>query len=296
MTSSSAAASHAFPNAATASLAELRQEIGRYFGYHAGTATAGSTGSLTTVDNGDADDLWIGCYLRIAQAGGAAPEGEWARVLDFASGVYTVRAGAFSAAVEAGDAFEVYSRVTPDEIDNAINRTADGQPAIAQIETTAGVSIYQMSIDGLTDSRQIQAIWCQRASDNRAVRVREWQAITGPQPGFTIQLAYSPLETDTLWVEYTMGPGGMMNDRSLTTLPVKLARAAAIVRLLEDLLSRQDEAGMQRLGTLLRDMRVQLAQETAAYSKPVRKARTQNWTRSRGAPGYDALMDRLAEV
>ena len=87
-----------------------------------------------------------------------------------------------------------------------------------------------------------------------------------------------------------------MNDRSLTTLPVKLVRAAAIVRLLEDLLARQDEAGMQRLGTLLRDMRVQLAQEAAAYSKPVRKARTQNWTRSRGAPGYDALMDRLAEV
>lgn len=272
-------ATPAFPNQATASLATLRETVGRFFGYQQGTAISGTTGSLTTVNNGDDANLWAGAYLRIAAADGVAPEGEWARILSYAAGVFTCQSSSFSAAIEAGDTYEVYSRVTPDEIDRAINETLDGQPAIVSITPVADATSYALTADGLVDRRQVLNVWRldpRYATSQYAVRIRDWDVQQG-ENGLLLWITGGLLVTDHAWVEYAMGPMGMVGNASQTTMPVKLVRAAAICRLLENSLSRQDEAGMQRLGTLLRDMRQQLAQESALYYKAPGKARTTNW-------------------
>lgn len=272
-------ASRAFPNQATATLSTLRETVGRFFGYQQGTAISGTVGGLTTVDNGDDANLWAGAYLRIAEAGGVAPEGEWARILSYASGTFTCRAACFSAPIEAGDIYEVYSRVTPDEIDQAINETLDGQPAIVSIALTPNATSYDLVADGLVDRRQVLNVWRldpRYTTSQYAVKIRDWDVQQG-ENGLLLWIKQPLLISDLVWVEYAMGPGGMVGNASQTTMPVKLVRAAAVCRLLENLLSRQDEAGMQRLGTLLRDMRQQLAQESALYYKAPSKARTTNW-------------------
>ena len=272
-------ASRAFPNQATATLATLRETVGRFFGYQQGTAISGTVGGLTTVDNGDDANLWAGAYLRIAEADGVAPEGEWARILSYASGTFTCRAACFSATVEAGDTYEVYSRVTPDEIDKAINETLDGQPTIVSITLTPNATSYDLVADGLVDRRQVLNVWRldpRFTTSQYAVKLRDWDVQQG-ENGLLLWIRQPLLISDLVWIEYAMGPGGMEGNASQTTMPVKLVRAAAVCRLLENLLSRQDEAGMQRLGTLLRDMRQQLAQESALYFAPSSKARTTNW-------------------
>lgn len=78
-------------------------------GLRTGTATVnGTPQSLTdTVRRTEMDDYWNGGTLWILSAGGTAPEKEFTRISDFASGVFTM--AALTAAVDSGDRYAASS-------------------------------------------------------------------------------------------------------------------------------------------------------------------------------------------
>lgn len=88
---------------------------------------------------------------------------------------------------------------------------------------------------------------------------------------------YVLADSALLWIEYLAGPGGLTSPGSRTLLPPSYVRAAAIVRLLENMLMQQDEAGTQRIGTLLRDARDTLQRETVRLGRQPAKAKTTTW-------------------
>lgn len=264
------------------SLRELRQQVGDYFGRVRSTATGGSaTTVVDTVQTYEAD-FWNGAYVLIDQADGEAPEGAVGRITDYSAGG-TITCTNLGAAVAAGDTYEVYRRISPTVIDQAINDIAKGEPTILDLTpNTTGYS-YTIVAEGLVRRDQIQAVWwrASSASYDKPIELRHWKVEQDGQE-ITLWIDYVLSDDALLWIEYLAGPGGLTSPGSRTLLPPSYVRAAAIVRLLENMLMQQDEAGTQRIGTLLRDARDRLQQEVGQLQRLPAKAKTTHWkTRSR---------------
>lgn len=113
-------------------LEELREQVGREMGVVlSGEATGGAAGTVVDTEglaHVTEDDGLNGAFVFIREAGGAAPEGEWRRILDYDGGTQTISVEFnFTAAVGAGDDYEVYRvPLTLDELDEAVNQGIRG--------------------------------------------------------------------------------------------------------------------------------------------------------------------------
>lgn len=276
------------------SLRELRQQVGDYFGRVRSTATGGSaTTVVDTVQTYEAD-FWNGAYVLIDQADGEAPEGAVGRITDYSAGG-TITCTPLGAAVAAGDTYEVYRRISPAVIDQAINDIAKGEPTILTLEPNTDGYNYTIVADGLVRRDQIQAVWwrASSASYHKPMELRHWRADQDGQE-ITLWIDYVLADDAMLWIEYLAGPGGLTSPGARTLLPPSYVRAAAIVRLLENMLMQQDEAGTQRIGTLLRDARDRLQQEVGQLQRLPAKAKTTHWkTRGRSfvEPDFSPIGD-----
>ena len=118
------------------------------------TATGGDTTSILDTKRLEADDTWNGgSAFIITDAGGAsaAPEGEWARVSDFANTGGDITISAVTAAIAAGDTYGVSAGRYPlDVLISAINNEII-KHKIPRYDTTsldivAGQSEYDLPV------------------------------------------------------------------------------------------------------------------------------------------------------
>jgi hypothetical protein len=271
---------------------ELRQQVARYFGYFRGTATGGSTTTVADTTETHEADYWNGAWVFIDEADGASPEGSQARITDYSGTVITCTT--LPAAVQAGDTYEVYFRVSPSEINQAINEVTKGQPVILDLTPDTTGYDYVLLGDGLTRKSQVRSVWWRDSSDSDSppIQILDWR-IDQDNEALTLWLSFQPDSDDLLWIEYLAGPGGLHDDATRVNIPASYIRMATITRILENMLMQQDEAGTQRIGTLLRDARDQLARETIQYPPPPAKARTTNWMRRSRKDRLERLLGEI---
>lgn len=276
------------------SLRELRQAVGDYFGRVRSTATGGSATTVVDTVQVYEADFWNGAYVLIDQADGEAPEGAVGRITDYSAGG-TITCTNLGAAVAAGDIYEVYRRISPTVIDQAINDVAKGELTILDLEPNTTGYDYTIVADGLVRREQVQAVWWRASSSSydKPMELRQWR-IEQDGPSLTLWIDYVLADDALLWIEYLAGPGGLTSPGTRTLLPPSYVRAAAIVRLLENMLMQQDEAGTQRIGTLLRDARDTLQRETVRLGHQPAKAKTTQWKTRRGTftePNFSPIGD-----
>ena len=235
---------------------ELRAELARMFGFVEGVASAGATDGITDTSLFRwPDDYFVGANVWISEADGAAPEGEQSWVSDFvnSTGVLSLRP-ALTAAVAAGDHYHVFMVVGKDDIDRAIQRACRGGEAICTLTADEDTLDYDLTyITGLSDARQVRAVWRRAGNDDeiQPYRMAGWQ-IADNFGQLTLQLAAAPSADDGLWIEYELDERGMEDDAQRCNLPLDLILARAKVYLLQNLLAKQDTAGMDKYGQLLR--------------------------------------------
>lgn len=278
--------------------AELRALIGRYFGYQRGQATGGSATTLVDASLARfADNYWKGACLYVVEADGAAPQAEETTVVAFSSSSATLTLSpALSAALEAGDTYELFQRVTAAQIHDAINRVCAGSEAVAALKPSATTLDYQLAgIDGLYRPQQIVAVEVRERGNPRVppCQIAGW-TVEDDAGLLTLRLPHTLFANDQLWIVYQLGPDGMQQDDTKTNLPPMLVRARALVYLLENLLTQQDQVGLERYGTLLRDMREQAARLAAVALPRSRRALFYDWSAGRGRlPNYYRIFGDL---
>jgi hypothetical protein len=235
---------------------ELRAEIARMFEFVEGVVDAGSTTTITDAAlKRYPDDYFIGAQVWIAEADGTAPEDETSYVTDFvnSTGVLTF-APAMTVAPAAGDHFHLFSTVSKDAIDRAIARASQGAEAIYQLTVDATTLDYDLTyITGLRDSRQLHAVMVRDNDDalNQPYLLRDWY-VEDNFGQLTLRLLASPSEDSSMWIVYRLDDTGMADDAQRCNLPTDLLLARAKVYLIQDLLPKQDQSGMDKYGQLLR--------------------------------------------
>lgn len=166
-------------------LFDLTYRVARELGYlEEGIATAGSTGSISdTNDRTEDADFWNGgtvWVLRDAAGAGAAPEGEYAIISDFATPTVTLRAN-LTVAPAAGDRYAIAdARVPLHTIISKINQALLDMGVVPYVDTSTITIVdncteYSLPIGAGLDLREV---WVQTintdANDNRYTPVQGW--------------------------------------------------------------------------------------------------------------------------
>ena len=226
------------------------------FDFVEGVADAGATTTITDLAlTRYPNDYFIGAQVWIAEADGAAPEDETSYVTDFvnSTGVLTF-APAMTVAPAAGDHYHLFLTVSKDAIDRAIARASQGAEAVYLLTIDATTLEYDLTyITGLRDSRQIHAVMVRDNDDSlsQPYLLRDWY-VEDNFGQLTLRLLASPSESDSMWIVYRLDDTGMEDDAQRCNLPTDLILARAKVYLIQDLLPKQDQSGMDKYGQLLR--------------------------------------------
>jgi hypothetical protein len=240
---------------------ELRGMIAEVFagegGFITGTATSlGTTATLIDTRLGRfSDNYFAGQQVWIKEADGAAPEGESSFVSGFARSTGTLTfSPVLTVAPGVGDAYQIFRTFTKEQIDAALNNVCKGMDAVASLTPSTSTLDYDLTtVDGLVSRDQVRAVMVRSDGDveSRPARVEGW-AIEDNRGVMTLRLPFEPDTDDSLWVVYTVGPGGLHSDDSMVNLPKELIRARTAVHLIENHLAHQDDAGMRTWGQQLR--------------------------------------------
>lgn len=278
---------------------QLREEIARVFGLHEDTATGGTTGTLVDGKlSRFADDYWINAQVFVKDDATSTPppsptpEGECRFVTDFTSSTGTLTCSpAFSAAPANGDTYQLYRRVPKTDIDIAIQRACAGTPTKKLLTASATTLDYDLS--GATDlfgQGQVTGVWVRSLAltDALPYLVQGWQ-IEENAGLLTLRMPYTLNTSDLLWVTYNTNEAGMAADTSICPLPMRLVKARAVVRLIENKLADQDDSGLQRWGTMLRQWNETLTKEERGYQRPAGKAKVTPWAMDAGNRADQAL-------
>lgn len=184
-----------------------------------GFATGGSTTTVAdTVDRLEADDYWNNGSVWITRAAGAAPEGSYSIINDFATtgGIVTLRS-TLSATVEAGDQYAIAtSRFSLRLLIQKVNEVLG---VIEKTDTsTVVIASGQLEYTLPTDVMNLKQVWLQTDADvNDWEPVHDWyvqKSATGSAnklvfrrqhvDGYAVKLVYEPyhavlrLATDVL--------------------------------------------------------------------------------------------------
>jgi hypothetical protein len=271
--------------------AQYREVIARVFGLLTGTATGGST--TTIVDSGLA--RFANDYFNGTQA---CVGGVTAWITDFAmsTGTLTV-APAFADAVGAGSAYQIYFRVSREDIDAALDLACAGYEVATSLTAKAdSLDYYITSAPLLLRRQQIIGVWVREHNDpqNSPVEVQGWQ-LEEAEGQLTFRMPYTLNVDDGLWLVYYAAEHSV-GDTDTLSLPLALVRARAVVHLLENRLNNTVDRDWY--GTQLRYWGEKLQQEERKQVRAPAKARAYNWDAAFGgrAGGITprALMARLA--
>lgn len=275
--------------------AAYREQIAAALGLHTSTATGGST---TTIVDAKLvrfpDDHFNGMNAYIKAAGSAVPEGEDAWVTDFVSATGTLTLSpALSAAVGAGDTYQLYSRVPKADIDAALDSVCAGYEVITSLTPKANSLDYYISDATLLLRRQqIIGVWLRRHSDVETlpVEVHGWQ-FEDAEGELTFRMPYTLNEDDALWLVYYAAEHAI-GDGDLLTLPLALVRARAIVWLIENKINNTTDRDWY--GTQLRYWSEKLMQEERRFQRGSVKAKALDWDKYGGQRRFDQILKRLA--
>src|SRR3990167_338059 len=201
----------------TSDLGDLVYRVGRELNlFEESSATSGSTTSIADTNGRDeADDFFNGgfaCIVRDAGGGGAAPEGEYANISDYASGTMTLRE-TLTAAVGVGDRYAVASPRIPlhvliQHINTAlIDLGKVPYNDITSITTASDQSEYTLPLAASEDLRQV---WYQiddsDSNDNRWSILYNWYTQeTSTGTAKKLVFPYQPPEPYLLKLVYVAG-------------------------------------------------------------------------------------------
>jgi hypothetical protein len=273
---------------------ELRKQVARVFGIHEDVATGGSTTTIVDTKLARfANDSFIGQNAFILYAGAAPPALEYSWVTDFvkATGVLTVNP-AFTTAVEAGDTYQLYQHVTVEEINDALQQVCLDAEIITKLTPTSSALDYYVSgAKALFRRQQMIGVWVRPASDHLTMPYEyvDWK-FEDAEGHLTIRIKEPLASTDELWLHY-YGGDLTRDDCVISNLPMRLIRARAVVYLVENLMARQNQGGMDRWGTLLRYWEDQRTKEERIYQRVVRKVLKFDWEACFPKPAADTHAD-----
>jgi len=180
-------------------------------GLRTGNASAGNTTTLTdTALRLEDDDYWNGGTIWILSAAGAAPEGEFKLITDFASGVFTFNA--VSAAIEDGDRYAASEAKYPyDILMDAVN-LAIAQYRYPKIDTTLTVIADQTeyTLPSAVQHGRLREVYVATqadADDRQFEKVGEWWTVEtgsgqlliipdGLETGKVLRLDYELIHSD----------------------------------------------------------------------------------------------------
>lgn len=147
-------------------LAQLRQELAKTLdSFVTGTATGGSTTTIIDTDLLDsgqyADDHFNGADLYMYDTtDDAAPEGEARYCTDFVQSTGTLTVGKeFTAAVGAGDTYEIYLSCTVAELNQALMFSVKDWRLYTTLTLSDNTAEYTVSADHLNEATQITGVW-----------------------------------------------------------------------------------------------------------------------------------------
>lgn len=271
---------------------ELREMIARAFGAWKGTAQSGTT--TTIVDSRlakFADDTWIGAQAWLEKSKGAS----W--VTDFVSSTGTLTvAPNLEEAPNDGDVYWLYTTVSKDDIDSALNEVCYGEQAALELTADTNHAL----IYGLTDWRLLRPEQVLRVlavyDDYTPPRTLHNWSIEADAGVLRLRLERPVSAQEKIYVVYRVAENGLESDDTRVQSPALLIRARAIVYLLENLLANQDQPGLDKIGTLLRYWVEQRDKLEKDWQPPSREAQT-TWVGQRMSEplwSYYGLEDKFA--
>jgi len=272
---------------------DLREEIAKVFQWREGTATGGS--STTVVDTSlllFANDYWNGSHVLVLSADGAAPDGESRMVTDYVASTYTLNVlPSFSSNVEAGDTYQLYQNVTPDEINLAIARSCRGMEVATSLTPSTTQLDYQLtSAYGLQRKQQMTGVFV-RAQNNlktMPTRVFYWN-LEDAEGLLTLRMPTLLTASDSFWITYTLDENSILSDTAEVNLPASLIRARVMVYCLEMVMARQGGPGLERWGQITSYWRDKLKSETSVFQPSADKVVNYDWTGRAPRTAEDAL-------
>jgi hypothetical protein len=276
--------------------AAYREQIAYALGGLMGDAATG--GSTTTIVDSKLsrfpDDHFNGMNVYIKSAGNAAPQGETSWVVDFASATGTLTLSpALSTAVEAGDTYQVYTRVSKADIDAALDSVCAGyEVATSLTPKMASLDYYVTDAALLLRRQQIIGVWLRRHSDVETlpVEVHGWQ-FEDAEGQLTFRMPYTLNEDDQLWLIYYAAEHPIGENDTLS-LPLALVQARAMVWLIQNKLNNTTDRDWW--GTQLRYWSEKAAQEERRLQRASTKAKRLDWDKYAGQHRFDQILKRLA--
>lgn len=231
-----------------------------------GTATGGSTNTIAdSVDRTESDDAWNGGTAFIiydAAGAGAAPQGEFDQISDFANtgGVITVRNG-FSTAVAAGDRYAIAKKKYPLQfIRQCVNRALQSLGSIPITDTTSITTEDNKTEYNLPQTPiDLRQVYIQTndddADDNQWFLLHNWTEMvtaTGtanililpiqPESGYALKLVYGANHPDLI----------TYNDKLSEEVPIERVIYTAARLALQDKMMEIDPIIQQRINNLRR--------------------------------------------
>lgn len=257
---------------------QYREAVARVFGLHHSKATNGSASTIVdSTLSRFADDWFNGTNAYIRSAGGNAPETETAWVTDFVSATGTLTiAPALTTNVEPGDVYQVYFRVSKQDIDDALDLSCSGyEVATTLTPKTDSLDYYITGAPLLIRRNQINGVWYREHGDlgTLPVEIQGWQ-VEEAENQLTLRLPETLNSDDVVWLTYYAGEVSLTDSTTLS-LPVALVRARAVVYLLENRLNNTTDRDWY--GTQVRYWTEKLAQEERKMQRVAKKARAQTW-------------------
>jgi hypothetical protein len=260
---------------------ELRKHVARVFGIYENVATGGSTTTIVdTKLTRFANDSFVGQNAFILYAGAAPPALEYSWVEDFvkATGVLTVNP-AFSAVVQSGDTYQLYQHVSVDEINDALQQVCLDAEIVTKLTPTAtGLDYYVSGAKALYRRQQMIGVWVRPQANHLVMpyELTDWK-FEDAEGQLTIRITQALNTTDELWLHY-YGGDLTRDDCVIGNLPLRLIRARAVVYLIENILAKQNQGGVDRWGSLLRYWHDELKLEEARHQRVPRKVLKFDWS------------------
>ena len=153
-------------------LAQLRIELAKSLdSYITGTATSGTTTTVVDTDLLDsgqwADDHFIGSDIYISDTtDDGAPEGEVRYCTDFVQSTGTLTVGkAFSVAPGSGDTYEIYTKATVEELNQALMLGVKDWRFVSSDDLVDNHAEYTVSGTNIHSADQIIGVWMRDGSD-----------------------------------------------------------------------------------------------------------------------------------
>ena len=281
---------------------DLREEVAQQFGFLEADVTGGNASVINSNDLMPyASDYWNGAWVKLFNevvVGGGSEAGtyttiETRRVVDFStSGGYLLSVmPSFTVTPEAGDVFQLYQNVSPEEIDLAVKRASRGaEIATSLTPNTTGYDYQLTEAVGLQRRQQITGLWIRDQNLQNAMPRRLTVFDLEDAEGLlTLRIPFLLSSTDHFWLTYLADENTIDSDTDEVNLPSELIKSRAVVYLIEILLGRQGASGTERWGTMMRMWSDIRTEEERSYQSMPRRVKIFDWVNSAEVDLYDRL-------